>query len=104
MAQRGDIYDLLDQIRERPAMFIPDHSLDQLSMLLHGYEACLWSHDLEEDVSGRPFHTASFNRWLRDEKGWSTACGFAHAIGHEVPDPKAALELFFELLAAYRAS
>lgn len=85
-------------------MFIVDHSLEQLSMMLIGYEACLWSHDLEEEVDGRPFHTESFNLWLSDEKGWATECGFAHAIDHEVPDPKAALELFFDLLAAYRAS
>jgi hypothetical protein len=104
MPKRGDIYDLLDQIAERPNMFVEGHSLEQLSMMLHGYEACLWSHDLEEDVEGRPFHTASFNEWLREKKGWATDCGFAHAIGHEEADAKAALALFFELLAAYRAS
>ncbi len=104
MAKRGDIYDLLDQIKERPSMFVTDHSLEQLSMMLHGYEACLWSHDLEEDVEGRPFHTATFNDWLADEKGWATECGFAHAIGHEVPEAAEALALFFTLLEAYRAS
>ena len=104
MAKRGDIYDYLQQVKERPGMFVAEHSLEQLSMLLQGYEACLWSHDLEEEVEGRPFHTSSFGEWLREEKGWSTSCGFAHAIGHEVSDPEEAMALFFTLLGAYRAS
>ncbi len=104
MTQRGRIYDFLAQVQERPGMFVADHSLEQLKAMLHGYEACLWSHDLDEAVEGRPFHTSAFDDWLLEEKGWSTACGFAHAIEGEAGEPKAALELFFALVEEYRES
>ena len=104
MTKRGDIYAFLDQVRERPSMFVEDHSLGQLANMLHGYEACLWNHDLEEESEGRPFHTATFGDWLRETEGWSTSCGLAHAIEHEVGEGQAAFERFFELLDRYRAS
>ncbi|QDV08464.1 hypothetical protein Poly30_40110 [Planctomycetes bacterium Poly30] len=102
MAKRGDVYDLLAQIRERPAMFLEDHSLVELEKMLQGYEACLWAHDLEEDPEGTPFHTAVFSDWLAETEGWATDCGFAHAFLHEAGDPKAAFARFFELLDRYR--
>lgn len=104
MTSRGTIYDLLAQIQERPSMFLEDHSLEQLEMLLRGYEACLWSNDIEEEVVGRPFHTASFGDWLEEEKGWAADCGFFHPIAHEAGDAEASFDLFFALLAKYRGS
>lgn len=104
MAKRGDVYDLLAQIRERPGMFLEDHSLGELERMLQGYEACLWAHDIDEDPDGRPFHSAVFCDWLTETEGWATDCGFAHAILHEAKDAKAALARFFELLDRFRAS
>lgn len=104
MAAGRDLYGLLDQIRERPSMFIVEHSLTELSAMLHGYQVCLWSHGIEEDAEGRPFRSTEFEEWLQETRGWSTSCGFSHAIEHQADGPEAGLALFFELVAEYRQS
>lgn len=85
-------------------MFVVDHSLGELANMLHGYEACLWNHDLDEESEDRPFHTAIFSDWLTETEGLSTSCGFSHAIEHEAGEGEAAFDRFFELLDRYRAS
>lgn len=85
-------------------MFVEEHSLGELERMLQGYEVCLWAHDIEEDPEGRPFHTTVFSDWLAETEGWSTECGFAHAVLHGAADEKAAFDLFFELLERFRAS
>jgi len=46
--ERKNIFDLIDIIKERTSMFIPDKSIKSLSTYLAGYESCLELHSIVE--------------------------------------------------------
>lgn len=94
-----NIYDLIDQIQQRTAMFIPDKSINSLQTYLGGYETCMWVHAiLEQDVPVfRHFH-----EWLTRCYNFEfTSSGWAYAIQYNEPDQEP-LQKFFELVQEFQ--
>ena len=93
-----NIFTLLDEIKERPSMFIPSGSLHELETLVNGYYIGLHNHKIMENVPGMTHH---FMIWLHFKYGWSTNMGWAHAINTHAGKQKP-IDLFFDILDKYR--
>ncbi|WP_242000058.1 hypothetical protein [Streptomyces klenkii] len=97
-----DIYEVLENVRQRPGMWVRNGSLRELSILLWGYHLALRVHGVNERFDFDPA-TGPFAQWLGRTRGWSMSCGWATVIEEnagEIPP----LEVFFELLDEWRAS
>lgn len=97
--QCGDVYGLLEQIRLRPSLWLPDRSLRDLQNILIGYDAALTVNGLER--SGF-WPSGPFSDRLHARYGWSTSTGWAGAIERNA-GPEEPLQVFFRLLDEYRA-
>ncbi|MRG97836.1 hypothetical protein [Polyangium spumosum] len=93
-----NVFDWLDQVRQRPGMWIQDRSLRELERLVYGYGIALGVHHVDEGVPEMGGH---FSSWLRLRKRWSMSLGWAHAITEHSKDQEP-LEVFFELIEKYR--
>nr|WP_257019732.1 hypothetical protein [Streptomyces sp. TLI_235] len=96
-----DVYDVLEHVRLRPAMFVRNGSLEELMTLLNGYGIALHVHGIDEHSGLSP--VGPFAQWLRGNHGWSMSCGWARAITDHAEDVPS-LEAFFRLLDEWRAS
>ncbi len=100
MTATTNVFDWLDQVRERRSMYA--HSLAELESMVRGYYTALETHDVVE--LGPQLTQGHFGVWLRVRTGWATECGFAHAIvQHSGPDVDRHFETFFSLVDEYRA-
>ncbi|MER5571782.1 barstar family protein [Streptomyces goshikiensis] len=95
-----DVYDLLEQIRLRPGMWLPDGSLLHLQSILIGYQAALGVHSIGEPFGFWP--DGHFTQWLREHHGISSSLGWAAEIERNTPDDSTPVEEFFRLLGDYR--
>ncbi|MFC9629357.1 hypothetical protein ACFTY8_08685 [Streptomyces mirabilis] len=100
-----DAYDLLEEVRLRPGMWVRRSSLQHLDSLLTGYGVSLEIHGVEEEFDF--LHTGPFAQWLwkRLDMAYPSALGWAVEIERaaEAADVPA-LELFFDLLDEFRAA
>ncbi|MFF4215434.1 hypothetical protein [Streptomyces nondiastaticus] len=97
-----DIYDALENVRQRPGMWVRDGSLRELSVLLWGYHLALQVHGVDERFALDPA-AGPFAQWLSRTRGWSLSCGWATAI-EENAGGVPPLEAFFHLLDEWQAS
>ena len=102
LSEWSDVYDLLEQVRLRPGMFVHQGSVHELSAMLFGYSLALQVHDAPEDFDLDPA-CGPFAQWLSGTQRWSMVRGWATAIEANAKDT-APLELFFRLLDDYLAS
>ncbi|MEU1431346.1 hypothetical protein ABZ412_30185 [Nocardia sp. NPDC005746] len=103
VADCHDVYELLDHnVRQRPGMWARGESLQELMMLLCGYGIALEVHSVPEEFALSP--TGPFACWLRKEFGWGMAMGWATAIEDHLDEDETAIDAFFRLLDAYRAT
>src|SRR5690606_17894442 len=70
--QCGDVYGLLEQIRLRPSLWLPDRSLRDLQNILIGYDAALTVNGLERAGF---WPSGPFSDRLHARYGWSTSSG-----------------------------
>lgn len=102
-----DIFDLLDQIKRRPSMYVGGsdsqrgEQLRNLELLLHGYSMALSGHQIQERVNDFP---REFSTYLHARFGWSTACGPAAAVRDASSTDNEAWEMFWRLAAEFQAS
>jgi hypothetical protein len=100
-AERRDVYDVLEQVRRRPTMWVRNGSLQELETMLFGYSVALDVHQVPEQFELRG-GGGPFADWLRETRGWSLEYGWAACIEtHAGSQPP--LELFFSPLDEYRA-
>jgi hypothetical protein len=96
------VYELLEEVRQRPGMWVRRGSVRELETLLYGYWLALGAHDISESFE---LHRAlgPFGCWLRETRDWPMAEGWAAAIeAHSGDQPP--IELFFNLLDEYRST
>jgi hypothetical protein len=97
--QLCNVFDWLDQVRQRPGMYLGDSGLRGLETLIWGYYSALGVHHLDEGV---PQMTRHFSSWLRFRKRWSLSQGWARAIEEHAKERELPLENFFQLVEEYR--
>ncbi|MFJ7421740.1 hypothetical protein ACIQXD_24475 [Streptomyces uncialis] len=95
-----DVYDLLEQIRLRPSMWLPGGSLRDLQAMLLGYQIAISVHSVDE-----AFSFWKFNQWLKERLGArsdSVSYGWAADIERNTPEGSTPVEEFFRLLDGFR--
>ncbi|MFF4319552.1 barstar family protein [Streptomyces sp. NPDC001568] len=95
-----DVYDFLEQIRLRPGMWLPGHSLRHLEALLTGYRVALGVHAIDEPFDFWP--EERFTQWLHESRGTSSSLSWAAEIERTTPADSNPVEEFFRLLDDYR--
>jgi len=100
MIKCKNIFDLIDLIQKRTAMFIPDKSINSLKTYLDGYDTCMWVHGIIElDV---PMFK-HFGEWLVRMFNYQfTSYGWAYAIQNTIDNKQDPLQLFFQLVREFR--
>ncbi len=99
MSDFCNVFDWLDDIREKPGMYLGARSLRDLETLICGYYAGLHVHGIVEVV---PEMIGHFRAWLHRRTKWACNCGWAFAIDLRFPDRDTALAKFFALVNEYR--
>ncbi len=96
-----NIFDLIDIIEQRTAMFIPYKSIMSLITYLNGYETCLDLHGIIEEKVPNFRH---FNQWLGKKfDHWiHLSYGWAEAIKFNIEDNEDPFEKFFSLVNEFR--
>jgi hypothetical protein len=90
---------LLDVIRKRPAMYLGEHSLTGLWHFLEGYS---FAEQIRDSNAVRQL-PKDFHEWVAYRLHyWYSTRGWRRMILEQVPDERAALERFYELLDEYR--
>ena len=103
----ADIFKLLDNVRQRPFMFVPFSEplglvhLQSLEQILWGYSCALRHHGMLEP--GLDF-SVKFGAYLFETRGWSTSCGPAAAIHKAVGSDPEAWALYWKLVEEFRES
>jgi hypothetical protein len=101
-----DIFDVLADIRLRPAMFVGGDDSDRqgqlrrMETLLDGYSIAIRVHTAPEPV---PNFVRSFSDWLRDRFQWDVSLGPIAAIERHSKDPEDAWKRFWTLVDEYGA-
>ena len=97
--ERKNIFDLINIIKERTSMFIPDKSIKSLSTYLAGYESCLELHSIDE--KGVPLFK-HFGEWLKTKFNWNLSYGWAHAITENIEKQQDPLQRFYSVVNEFR--
>ena len=98
---RNDLYAVSQHVREHPGMWVRNRSLDELELLIRGYENGLATHGIEE--FGTNFHRR-FSDYLAGRFGWSLCQGWAVAIQRHSRAKDRGWARFFQLLDDYAAA
>ena len=95
-----DVYELIDRIRPRPALYLGRSSITRLDAFLSGYVAAL--RDLGVKVGTHPFH--GFHDWVALRLGYyeSTSGWCNMLLEAEKRDEEKALNRFFTYLDEFR--
>lgn len=97
----ADFYELLDEIRKRPTLYLPRYSIFDLQAFYYGYDFARRRSNvakLEEDV-----RFGEFLDWLRQICPIKTNHGWANLLFFYSMDERDALDKFFGLLDDFRA-
>jgi len=97
--ERKNIFDLIDIIKERTSMFIPDRSIKSLFTYLTGYDSCLELHSIVE--KGVPLFK-HFGEWLKMKFNWNLSYGWAHAITENIEKQQDPLKKFYFFVNEFR--
>ena len=103
------VFDLLEDIRKRPEMFVGMTSEDRgsqlrhIEMVLRGYGLAIDRHGIDEP--GKDFLSA-FDRYLREHRSWTAYSGIGAiaAVQKHATSGEEAWKLFWELVDEFRDS
>ncbi|MGY0068595.1 hypothetical protein ACWZEH_17640 [Streptomyces sp. QTS137] len=107
LAELTNIHEFLDEVRQRPSMWIHGNSLHHLESMLAGYRIAMEIHGVHEEEYDfwSPGSQGPFTDWLRGRLGRESALRWATEIEREAEAAGVpAVELFFSLLDEYRAA
>jgi hypothetical protein len=94
-----NVFDWLDDIRQKPSMYLRHSSLTELNSLIWGYYVALRVHSIVESVPSMNRH---FLFWLYYRTSWSMSGGWDTAINERYPNREEALAIFFKWAYEYR--
>ena len=103
----ASIFDVLDEIRKRPGMYIGyDESkrawqLQHLELIISGYSIALYNHNIKEP--GLDFNH-EFATYLYETKGWSASCGPVAAIREAAKSDEGAWVLYWKMVDKFRST
>lgn len=103
----ASIFELLDEIRQRPGMYVGwDESrralqLQALVDLLNGYHLALRQHGIHEPVAN---FSREFGEYLWETREWSASRGPIAAIREAAKNDEEAWELLWSLVDEFRRS
>ncbi len=98
----NNIYDLIDLMKLRPAMYIGECKISAMSSFLDGYHFCSITHNIKEDKVFPPFWY--FHEWAKENYNWyESTAGWKNIILQENNNDEAkALDVFFDLMADFK--
>lgn len=96
----SDVYDVLEQIRLRPGMWLPGGSLNDLRSLLIGYVMALTVHSESEPFPFWP--EGEFTDWLHGHYGTVSSLDWAAEIERRTPADSSPIDEFFRILDAFK--
>jgi hypothetical protein len=104
-SELNDVYELLDEVRLRPKMWVRGGSLLHLNSMLLGYRIALNPYGVDEDwpfwSPGKP---GPFTDWLWQRLDGHSSLGWATEIERAAQaTDQSAMDLFFTLFDEYRA-
>ncbi|MEV4436571.1 hypothetical protein [Streptomyces sp. NPDC049585] len=94
------MYDLLEQVRLRPGMWLPGGSLHRLQAILIGYQVAVAVHSVADPCDFWP--GGDFAQWLGERLDGNSPLGWASDIERHTPVGPAPAQEFFRFLDAYR--
>ncbi|MET8475158.1 hypothetical protein ABZY90_18705 [Streptomyces sp. NPDC006422] len=104
-SELSNVYDLLDEVRLRPNMWVRGGSLFHLDSMLMGYRIALNPHGVSEDWPfWNPGGPGKFAEWLWHRLGRESCLSWAREIEREAEaTDRHPMDLFFSLFDEYRA-
>ncbi|MCP3805336.1 hypothetical protein NLX83_39330 [Allokutzneria sp. A3M-2-11 16] len=102
VAELRDVYDFLEEVRQRPGMWVRRSSVQHLDSILTGYWVALEVHEVDEQFDFG--NGGRFAEWLWERRGGSSPLGWAAEVERLAEaEHKPAMEMFFALLDEYRS-
>jgi hypothetical protein len=98
----NDVYELLDAIRPRPALYFGDNKISSLSAFLSGYDFSTSVHNIEDKSVFPPFWY--FHEWAMHKYNWcESTAGWKNIILKENGNnEEKALKVFFEMIDEFK--
>jgi hypothetical protein len=93
------LYEFLDSIKKRPAMYLLTPSITRLDMLLRGYALARREAGLEPTEEEKEFE--GFQSWVQEKYGINSGQSWSKIILFYSVDEYEALQKFFELFEEY---
>lgn len=91
------LFEVLDQIKAKPGLYLGRPSVSDLLMFLNGYEFAREQLGIELTEAEERFHD-EFQPWLQQKMGVTSVTSWAKLIMLSCHDEKAGFDLFFQLL------
>lgn len=95
------LFDLLEKIRIKPALYLGSASITNLRMFILGYRFARSELHVVNTEAETDFHK-NFQTWLQNHLSIRTVNGWDKIILLTCTDEKAAFEYFFQLLDEFR--
>jgi hypothetical protein len=95
-------YDLLEQIRRKPGLYLGSPSISNLYMFLHGYQFAHRQLGVSSSAQEQQFQ--KFQPWLQQKFGIKTSQSWSQLILFHARDEQDAFERFFELFQEFTQS
>jgi len=98
----NNIYDLIEKIKSRPAMYIGDNKISSFRSYIDGYSSALKIHGIKFESTFPPFWY--FHEWVMQKYNWrESTTGWNNIILKENNyDDEKSLTIFFELFDEFK--
>jgi hypothetical protein len=97
-----DLFQVLDQIKAAPGMYLGRPAVTDLFMFLNGYEFARSQAEIEFTPQETQFYD-EFQPWLQQQLGVTSVTSWAKLIMLSCHDEQTGFERFFQLLDEFRA-
>ena len=94
-----ELYDLLQRIKERPAMYLGSRSITCLNAFLNGYLGA--RHDMGVPRTQQEIEFEEFQEWIRKKFRITSSQSWAKIILFYSADEREALDKFFDLFEKF---